>query len=60
MGGMACKPARWAVAIAAQTRLGSSCLRTQRPWCVRKALFQRPVRVWRAGGCSGALVLAWL
>ncbi len=31
MGGRACKPARWAVAIAAQTRLGSSCLRTQRP-----------------------------
>ena len=31
MGGRACKPARWAVAIAAQTRLGSSCLRHQLP-----------------------------
>ena len=38
------KQARLAVVVAAQTRLGGSFLRNQRPRCDRRTLFQRPVR----------------
>jgi len=39
---MACKQVGVAAEIAAQRRLGGSCPRNLRPWCVRSALFQRP------------------
>jgi len=49
MGETTCKQADMTLAIAARRHPSAPFLRNPRPWCVRSAFFQRPVKSLAAG-----------